>query len=107
MAFGTEKLGREVLLNAAKTSMSSKFISAEEDFFAELVVDAVTDVKFMSDSGNVSYPIKSVNVLKAHGKGTKESKLLPVVLLGLGLLSELFPEGLCHFAKSRGTRDAQ
>ena len=67
-----------MLLSAAKTSMSSKFISAEGDFFAELVVDSMTAVKSTSDSGSVSYPIKSVNILKAHGKGTKESKLLPV-----------------------------
>ena len=80
LAIGNEKLGKDVLINAAKTAMSSKFISAEEDFFAALVVDAITSVKFSSDSGNVTYPIKSVNVLKAHGKGTKESSLLPVSL---------------------------
>lgn len=61
--------------------MSSKFISAEEDFFAELVVDAITSVKHTSESGKITYPIKSVNILKAHGKGTKESKLLPVSTL--------------------------
>jgi len=59
--------------------MSSKFISAEEDFFAELVVDAMKTVKHTAESGKVTYPIKSVNILKAHGKGTKESKLLPVM----------------------------
>eukprot|EP00210_Caulerpa_lentillifera_P002317 g2223.t1 len=77
LAIANEKLGKDVLINAAKTSMSSKFISAEEDFFAELVVDAISSVKHTTESGNVSYPIKSVNILKAHGKGTRESKLLP------------------------------
>lgn len=79
MAISNEKLGKDVLMSAALTSMSSKFISAEETFFAEMVVEAMLAVKSVSaESGNAIYPIKSVNVLKAHGKGLRESKLLPV-----------------------------
>lgn len=40
-----ETLGKETLVNCAKTAMSSKIVGAESDFFSQLVVDAVTAVK--------------------------------------------------------------
>lgn len=40
-----ETLGKETLINCAKTAMSSKIVGSESDFFSQLVVDAVTAVK--------------------------------------------------------------
>ncbi len=40
-----ENLGKETLINCAKTAMSSKIVGSESDFFSQLVVDAVTSVK--------------------------------------------------------------
>jgi T-complex protein 1 subunit alpha len=76
LAIKVEKLPKETLLNAAKTSMSSKIIGTESDYFAKIAVEAVLGVKTTNDRGDVRYPIKSINILKAHGKSAKESQLL-------------------------------
>ncbi|CAA6670469.1 unnamed protein product [Spirodela intermedia] len=86
-----EKLGRESLINCAKTSMSSKLISSDSDFFANLVVDAVQSVKTTNSRGEVKYPIKGINILKAHGKSAKDSYLLNGYALNTGRAAQGMP----------------
>ncbi|KAJ9051256.1 chaperonin-containing T-complex alpha subunit Cct1 [Entomophthora muscae] len=68
-----DKLGRECLVNVSKTTMSSKIINNESDFFSEMVVDAMLAVKTLNPRGEAKYPVNAVNILKAHGKGSRES----------------------------------
>lgn len=76
MSSKVEDLGKDCILNAAKTSMSSKIIGGESAFFAQLAVDAVSAVRTVNNKGKVKYPIKAINILKAHGKSLKESQLV-------------------------------
>ena len=47
LSIDTASLGKETLLNAAKTAMSSKIVDSESDFFAHMVVDAVQVGSFL------------------------------------------------------------
>lgn len=48
----------------------------ESNFFGEMCVDAAQLVKVTDGSGKVLYPIQAINILKAHGKSAKESRLI-------------------------------
>lgn len=65
LAVKVEKLGKYYLVNCAKTSMSSKLISSDSDYFANLVVDTVQAANTTNARAKIRCPIKGV---KAHGK---------------------------------------
>lgn len=73
----SELLGKEGLINAAKTSFSSKLIGPDSEIFASMVVDAMIKVK----TAEGKYPVKAVHIVKCHGQAVRESKLINGIIL--------------------------
>eukprot|EP00249_Psilotum_nudum_P021577 c28159_g2_i1 orf=712-2346(-) len=91
LAIKVDRLGKDSLINCAKTCMSSKLIGTDSDFFGKLVVDAVQAVKMPNEKGEIKYPIKSINILKAHGKSARDSYLLNGYALNTGRAAQGMP----------------
>ncbi|EGG20491.1 t-complex polypeptide 1 [Cavenderia fasciculata] len=92
LAVKVETLSKDYIINTVKTSMSSKIIGDDSEFFGKMVVDALARIKTIDYKGDAKYPINSVNILKAHGKSAKESMLVEGYALNCTVASEGMPK---------------
>lgn len=91
LSLPVSSLGEDTVLNTARTALSSKIVGMESDFFSRMVVDAITAVRSVDDYGNDKYPVKAINILKAHGRSAKESRLLDGYALNMGVAAQGMP----------------
>ncbi|KAF6250936.1 chaperonin complex component [Scenedesmus sp. NREL 46B-D3] len=84
MAIKTDKLGSDTLLAVAKTSMGSKIVGAEGDFFGKcnmctrnlVWLSAVALYRMRPQAGKARYPVRAINILKASGQSALQSQLI-------------------------------
>merc|ERR1712136_327543 len=91
LSMDTSDLDRDALINCAKTSMSSKLVSVDSDFFAEMIVNAANAVKRTTPKG-VKVAIKSINILRSHGGNMKETISVNGYALNCTIASEAMPK---------------
>eukprot|EP01120_Amphizonella_sp_Union-15-10_P000120 TRINITY_DN1014_c0_g1_i1.p1 TRINITY_DN1014_c0_g1~~TRINITY_DN1014_c0_g1_i1.p1 ORF type:complete len:547 (-),score=111.74 TRINITY_DN1014_c0_g1_i1:63-1703(-) len=92
LSIKVDSLGKNTLINCARTSMSSKIIVSESDFFADMCVRAVLRVKSTDASGASKYPISNISILKAPGKSAKDSMLVEGFALNCTIAAESMPK---------------
>uniref|UniRef100_A0A6V1SRC7 T-complex protein 1 subunit alpha n=1 Tax=Heterosigma akashiwo TaxID=2829 RepID=A0A6V1SRC7_HETAK len=94
LVLSVDQLGHEILMNAAKTSMSSKIIGSDSAFFADMAVRAVTSVRVdKTENGRqvARYPVGAIHVLKCHGQSSRESHLVDGFALNAVRASQAMP----------------
>lgn len=75
----------------AKTSMASKIIGAESNFFADLAVNAALKVKMDTKDGKAKCNIGNIHVLKSHGLSSLNSELVDGYALNCSKASSAMP----------------
>lgn len=89
MTLKGDSLGEDVLINCVKTTLSSKIIGADSEFFGKLIVDALEKVKRVNSKGQTKFPVSAVNILKAHGGRSRESKLIDGYAMNVTAASQM------------------
>jgi T-complex protein 1 subunit alpha len=63
-------------------------MTSDDDLFAPMAVDAMQAVLTVNGRGEKKYPVKAVNILKAHGKSARESFMVKGYALNCTVASQ-------------------
>lgn len=91
-------LGADSLLNCAKTSIASKILGGEAEFFAPIIVNSLKRVGKKNQRGKMKYNVGAVHVLKAMGKSARDSLYIEGFALNCTKASQGMPT---HITKAK------
>ncbi|KAL0215812.1 hypothetical protein P9112_007996 [Eukaryota sp. TZLM1-RC] len=80
-----------ILQNIVKTTLSSKIAGGSIELFQKILVNGILSVKTSNERGDPRYPVKAINILKAHGKSMADSELIPGIALNCVRATDAMP----------------
>ncbi|OAF64036.1 T-complex protein 1 subunit alpha, partial [Intoshia linei] len=87
LVIASNNISQDVVINAIKTSISSKIIRSESEYFSKIIIDVLKTIK-KTDGKIDTYPIKSVKIVKCPGKSMIDSKFINGVAIYSGTAAQ-------------------
>jgi len=91
MTLSVENLGEDSVINCARTSLSSKILGIQGEFFAQMAAKSMMAVKTAVNGVN-KYPVKAVNIIKISGGQMTDSEHVNGYCLQMNLAAQGMPK---------------
>ncbi|KAL0240944.1 hypothetical protein GEMRC1_006180 [Eukaryota sp. GEM-RC1] len=85
---------KDILRNIVRTTLSSKIAGVSMELFRTILVDAILSVKTYNERGEPRFPVKAINIMKAHGRSVADSTLIKGIALNCVRASDAMPRHL-------------